>query len=137
MRFTSLLALLPALVSAADIFGEKTVNPDVEKQRSLNVSLSIEFIDMPQELGVKLVNGNPTKVKVAMTNLEENALFVEALGGSLWDLKQGKAIKTLPNLKVGMSVAHDQQVSSLPLSGVKLVKLVKLGPAEWLMRLLD
>lgn len=112
MKFIStLLPLLTlGLASAAEVFGGNTVTPDPEKARQLNVTVGVNFIDAVPELGIKAVNGVPTKINLRVNNFEEGNIGVEFVGGSLWSAEKGVAIKNLTSLKIGATLGKGQQV---------------------------
>lgn len=89
------------------------MTPDLEKARQLNVTVGVDFVDAVPELGIKAVNGVPTKVNIRLINYEEGNVRVELIGGSLWSAEKGVALKNLTALKVGMNVGKDQQVCHL------------------------
>lgn len=113
MKFllSPLLLLLIAAATSAQFFGSSNnVIPD-GKPKNLNVTTSVKFVnDDSQQLGVRLVNGVPTKVNVHIHNFEEKPIIVRYVGGSLIDPVKGVAVKNFTSLKVGATVGRDRQV---------------------------
>ncbi|PWW79639.1 hypothetical protein C7212DRAFT_310798, partial [Tuber magnatum] len=114
-----LSTLLLPLVASAQLFGSNAVNPDPSTQRKLNVTLQVSFSDVSNELvgvgpgnpSVKLVNGVPTRLSFNLSNFEDSPIFVEAVGGSLWDSGKDVAARNLTSKKLGgMEVLKDQKV---------------------------
>ncbi|KAL7274059.1 Increased recombination centers protein 22 [Rhizina undulata] len=106
---TLLSSLLFCAVASAEVFGENTVKPDEELARTLNVTVDVDFADA-SPLGVKVVNGVPTKVNIALTNYEEGSVSVQFVGGSLWDVKENRPIKNLTSAVVGLEVPTEKRV---------------------------
>ncbi|KAF8243236.1 hypothetical protein K440DRAFT_606348 [Wilcoxina mikolae CBS 423.85] len=113
MKFllSPLLLLLTATATSAQFFGSSNnVVPD-GKPKNLNVTTSVKFVNEDaQQLGVRLINGVPTKVKVHIHNFEEKPITVRYVGGSLVDPAKGVAVKNFTSLKVGTTVGHDLQL---------------------------
>jgi len=112
MRLSSTVSLLLATVASAQLFGGSSSGdetPDVEqnKFKDLNINVTVDFLN-ESPLGVKLVNGEPTKVNVGFSNGGEDPLTVEYVGGSLWDAN--KPIKNFTAAKLGTNVPSKQKV---------------------------
>ncbi|RPA93520.1 hypothetical protein L873DRAFT_51198 [Choiromyces venosus 120613-1] len=115
---TFLSSVLLPLAASAQLFGSNTVNPDPSAQRKLNVTLQVTFPGVSNELNVgpgnpsvRLVNGIPTHVSFNLVNFEASPIFVEAVGGSLWDAGKDVAVRNLTSKQLGgVEVAHGQKV---------------------------
>ncbi|KAG0128149.1 hypothetical protein HOY82DRAFT_489688 [Tuber indicum] len=135
---TFLSVLLLPLSASAQLFGSNTANPDPSAQRKLNVTLQVSFPDVSNEIvsvgtgdrSVKLVNGIPTRVSFNLVNFEASSIFVEAIGGSLWDLGKDVAVRNLTSKKLGgMEVLKDQKIE-IPYEFVN-----EMHPREILLKL--
>jgi hypothetical protein len=101
MRVCYLLTVLPFLAAAVAVD---------EKPRALNLTVGAEFLDLTPDLGIKLINNHPTRVKLQLTNHEPRALQIDSVGGRLWDVKKDVSIRNLTTLKVGMSLPPKKQL---------------------------
>ena len=116
---TFLSAFLLPLAASAQLFGSNSANPDPSAQPKLNITLRASFPDVSNELvnvgsgnpSVKLVNGIPTRVSFDLANFEASPIFVEAVGGSLWDSGKDVAVRNLTSKKLGgVEVSKDQKI---------------------------
>lgn len=104
MRVSYLLTALPFLAVAVAAAVD-------EKPRSLNLTLAVEFLDLSPDLGIKLINNHPTRVKLQLTNHEPRALQIDSVGGRLWDpKKKDVSVHNLTSLKLGMSLPPTKQL---------------------------
>jgi len=109
MLVPSILLLLVSTVSAQLFGGASPESVPSDKVRNLNVSFAIEFPDATP-LGVKLVNGEPSRVVVGFTNYEPDPVTLEWVGGSLWDQEVGASVKNFTAYKIGMKLENSQKV---------------------------
>jgi hypothetical protein len=111
-----LSTLLLVSSAAAQLFGNGATAsgsvPDPNKAvRHLNISATVDFVDAASALGgVKLVNGEYTRVKVKVANLEEKPIVVEYIGASLFDPVKAQTVKNYTSVKIGQVVAKDAKV---------------------------
>lgn len=106
-----LLTLLTlGLASAAEVLVGNTATPEPEKTRQLNVTVDVDFVDAVPEFGIKAMNGIPTRINLHVTNFEAGNVGVQSVRGSLWSIEKGIAVKNFTSLKVGTTVAKDEQV---------------------------
>lgn len=106
-----LLTLLTlGLASAAEVLVGNTAAPPEKTTRQLNVTVGVDFVDAVPEFGIKAVNGIPTRINLHVTNFEAGNIGVQSVRGSLWSIEKGVAVKNFTSLKVGTTVAKDEQV---------------------------
>ena len=114
------------------------MDPDPSAQPKLNITLRVSFPDASNELAsvgpgnpsLKLVNGIPTRVSFDLTNLEASPIFVEAVGGSLWDSGKDVAVRNLTSKKLGGVVVPQDQKLEIPYEFVN-----EMHPREILLNL--
>lgn len=126
-----LLTLLTlGLASAAEVLVGNTATPEPAKTRQLNVTVGVEFVDAVPEFGIKAINGIPTRINLHVTNFEAGNVGVQSVRGSLWSIEKGVAVKNFTSLKVGTTVAKDEQVCWLWLEMKSIGIEIGLGRAD-------
>lgn len=130
-----LLTLLTlGLASAAEVLVGNTATPEPAKTRQLNVTVGVDFVDAVPEFGIKAINGIPTRINLHVTNYEAGNVGVQSVRGSLWSIEKGVAVKNFTTLKVGTTVAKDEQVCWLWLEmesiGIGIGIGIGLGKAD-------
>src|SRR5690606_39110459 len=108
MRFFPPLLSVLGLASAQLFSSSKS--DSAEPAKDLNLTATADFASALTPLGLKIVNREPTKVKLELRNDEPRPVTLQFVGGSFWDAAAGMSIKNLTSVKFGNIVESGGEV---------------------------
>ncbi|RMZ77402.1 hypothetical protein DV738_g4420, partial [Chaetothyriales sp. CBS 135597] len=119
VRFFDLALVLFGLQTAT-VLGQQDQgsdgNDEIESdgRAGLNVLVSTSFPDA-EIFGIKLVNGQPTKSLITVSNEESDPITVQLAAGSLWtpdfDTSGSRIVRNLTHKRYGVEVAPGEKAS--------------------------
>ncbi|KAK8209502.1 hypothetical protein IWZ01DRAFT_321564 [Phyllosticta capitalensis] len=110
MRFAQLASSFLLSLLASNAFADDSAEEAVEEQPTLDVAISASFPDA-EVFGVKLVNGHPTRAILDFKNQEENPVYVQYIGGALFQPETDVAVRNLSVSKYNVAVGSQGSVS--------------------------
>lgn len=101
------------LARAAEFLGRDTLIPDESRARPLNLTVSVNFPDSAHHHPPRLWNDFVNRVNLTIGNYETEAVTIEFIGGTLWDLAGHKQVVNLTQQRIGAQIQPQTETSFL------------------------